>query len=172
MEEIPVSIILINETPIEAGQAGGYILHLRQQLAAAQVENESLRQQLNEATIWHSTSAYWEKECDDLQRSFQGHPNNPVREDNKMLKEQLVSSQLREQQLREAFSDFEWNKDEWGFITAVKEALALPQDTSALEAMIVKAGEVMRERCFAIGHSDSIDESIRALPGVTMKDLK
>ena len=50
----------------------------------------------------------------------------------------------------------------------LQEALALPQDTTALEAMIVKAGEVMRERCIEV-----IDcEAIRALPGVTMEDLK
>ena len=54
---------------------------------------------------------------------------------------------------------------------AINEALALPQDTSALEALIQKAGEVMRKRCFAIGHSNSVDKSIRALPAVTLKDL-
>ena len=53
----------------------------------------------------------------------------------------------------------------------------IPQDTSALEAMIAKAGEVMRQRCaeYAIDHffrGDEKADEIRSLPGVTLEDLK
>lgn len=55
-------------------------------------------------------------------------------------------------------------------------ALAQPADTSALEAIVKKAGEVMRERCEAcmcdLGVYDSPQAAIRALPGVTMEDLQ
>ena len=52
---------------------------------------------------------------------------------------------------------------------------ATPSDTSALEAMISKAGEKMRERCRKHCVSDMkirLGEEIRALPGVTLGDLK
>ena len=62
----------------------------------------------------------------------------------------------------------------------VAEAIATPSDTSALEAMIAKAGEKMRERMIASGFSqpheeyfgDTIQLTIRALPAVTLEDLK
>ena len=63
----------------------------------------------------------------------------------------------------------------------MRKALALPQDTTALEAMIAKASEVMQERCAdaCISFGESTDlvfgeefaEEIRALPGVTLEDL-
>ena len=63
-----------------------------------------------------------------------------------------------------------------------EKALALPQDTTAFEAMIAKASEVMGERCAdaCISFGESTDlvfgeefaEEIRALPGVTLEDLK
>lgn len=60
------------------------------------------------------------------------------------------------------------------------KAIALPQDTAALEAMIAKAGEVMREQCAALCdrfadremHPAECAGAIRALPSVTLKDLK
>ena len=71
----------------------------------------------------------------------------------------------------------------------VQEALAPTQDNAALEAMIAKAAEVMRERCVkactdrsAETDADDFDEwdqsnyscaeAIRALSGVTLEDLK
>lgn len=70
--------------------------------------------------------------------------------------------------------------------TLGNEALAQPTDTSALEAMIAKAGEVMRERaadaCLRIitmrwesdcpKEADDCNDAIRALPGVTLEDLQ
>ena len=60
---------------------------------------------------------------------------------------------------------------------ALDEIAATPSDTSALEAIIERAGEVMREQC-----ADYLDrygevsqrrsEEIRALPAVTLEDLK
>ena len=56
------------------------------------------------------------------------------------------------------------------------EALAQPTDTSALEAYIAEAGEVMRERCLYEAdiayHNKHCCDEIRALPGVTLADLK
>lgn len=60
------------------------------------------------------------------------------------------------------------------------EAISLPSDTTALEAMIAKAGEVMRKQCvdlcdrFAARemHPAECAGAIRALPGVTLEDLK
>jgi len=54
-------------------------------------------------------------------------------------------------------------------------AISTPSDTSALEAMIAKAGEKMRERVvetiLASAHGFPMRE-IRALPAVTLEDLK
>ena len=102
-----------------------------------------------------------------------------------------AASQAREQQYRGALviadnaGDDEWHPyTPEQAKTAIGKTIALPQDTSALEAMIQKAGEVMRERCFAACNADKYpnecDKSIaydcrlaiRTLPGVTLGDLK
>lgn len=63
--------------------------------------------------------------------------------------------------------------------SAATKYLSAPSDTSALEAMIAKAGEVMREKCEKvcdeIGDSSNgwcCEGAIRAVPGVTLEDLK
>ena len=99
----------------------------------------------------------------------------------------LAASQAREMQLRDALVVVNnAGDDEWYLYTpeqakrAVSETLALPQDTSALGVVIQKAGELMRERCrkvaFGKAYADSMAEDvsnvIRALPGVTLGDLK
>lgn len=110
--------------------------------------------------------------------------------------ERLAASQLQNSQLREALIFAEQSLDIlWvshhanrtdAAIEKVKTALALPQGTSALEALIAKAGEVMRERCadkctdpyytpdgFGITGADRrCAEAIRAIPGVTLEDLQ
>lgn len=103
-----------------------------------------------------------------------------MREHNRLLVE-LSASQAREQQLREALLTIRqyWNDDEQEShdrCNRAMEALATPQDTSALEALIAKAGEVMRERCadfvqFQWDEAGAAYE-IRALPGVTLEDLQ
>ena len=112
------------------------------------------------------------------------------------LREKLAASQAREQQLRDwveangvhddicncLYTD---DEDKHGECSCgLSTALALPQDTTALEALIAKAGDVMRERCaedmqshylnaYAVtGAGHSFAKSIRALPGVTLDDLK
>ena len=59
------------------------------------------------------------------------------------------------------------------------EALESAQaDIFVLEAMIAKAGEKMRERCINVAWNNEpdcngpIEVGIRALPGVTLEDLK
>lgn len=110
--------------------------------------------------------------------------------------EQLAATQAREVQLREVIGKakegiVQWHVPEnrYAALDAINEALALPQDTTALEAMIAKAGEVMRElaatactdRSTGTDTDDfnewdhcnySCAEEIRALPGVTLEDLK
>lgn len=117
--------------------------------------------------------------------------------------QQLAASQAREVQLREALEDandfVERHSNRWDGINgkhpctvveSSRQALALPQDTTALSAMIAKAGEVMRGQCVDVigpygktrylssyeeGCEDTkagIDTEIRALPGVTLEDLK
>lgn len=112
------------------------------------------------------------------------------------LREQLAASQAREQQLREALSYINHSMNQALLPGNDKhrelilsqsmsaQALALPQDTTALEAMIAKAGEVMRERCaveayewdmaYVLADTAPIGnaEAIRALPVVTLSDLK
>ena len=112
------------------------------------------------------------------------------------LRQQLAASQAREVQLREAVrQNHEWhnNYDEYGgypeseLCEVNTEALALPQDTTALGAMIAKAGEVMRERCSdsaqtemdgqnlgsAHWHAARVcREAIRDIPCVTLEDLQ
>ena len=63
-------------------------------------------------------------------------------------------------------------------------ALSIQPDTSALEAVVKKAGEVMREECITVaGPEDSYQDdwirakadacdAIRNLPAVTLEDLK
>lgn len=59
------------------------------------------------------------------------------------------------------------------------ETLAIPQDTSALEAMITKAGEVMRQRAISAGSAinpiygaGAAIDAIRALPNVTLEVIE
>lgn len=62
---------------------------------------------------------------------------------------------------------------------ATGAALALPQDTTALEAMITKAGEVMRERAAQEGRmaangncEDRVRRAILSIANVTLFDLR
>lgn len=94
------------------------------------------------------------------------------------LRQQLSASQAREQQLLKRVSstnvlleavcavhpDSACAKYE---LAENMKAIALPQDTAALEAMIAKAGEVMRVGCRKFGGN-----GIDAIPSVTLEDLK
>lgn len=112
------------------------------------------------------------------------------------LRQQLAASQAREQQLREAleFMYDKWengtacyeehegfvgnaftldNDDENRILRLIPSCLngnKIPQDTSALEAMIKKAGEVMRERLVPFANGCYSEREFRALPGVTLDD--
>ena len=55
------------------------------------------------------------------------------------------------------------------------KALAIQPDDSALEAIVKKAGEVMREWCASEScrsHEYDATKAIRTLPAVTLEDLK
>lgn len=88
--------------------------------------------------------------------------------------EQAKNAGLREAILTQAPFDSELEKP-------LIEAISAPSDTSALEALIAKAGEKMRDLAVAKSTAGerkltktgkSIAASIRALPGVTLEDLK
>lgn len=134
-------------------------------------EIESLRRQLAEKSA-------------DIERLYK------VIDANWVSQKQIIVSQLLVEQLREALEKLSLyvahNGDDWVHLRA-KEALALPQDTTALEAMIAKAGEAMRERCVAAYKQETATWKawpqagaaerkgtgvIRALPAITIDDLK
>ena len=113
-----------------------------------------------------------------------------LREKGRLLA-QLAAGQAREPQLREALENaapqVAQNIDYWcgrdAYMTdadylKIKDAIALPQDTSALEDLIAKAGEVMRQRSMRVAWNiepdanGPIESGIRALPGVTLDDIK
>lgn len=120
---------------------------------------------------------------------------------NAELRQQLAAAQAREQQLRKLLEHAPVSSgvcccgdsmdshpdpmvcghspvDQWDW--AVWSLLKETQDTTALEAIAEKAGEVMREKaakvaynCWAMNKDQKYtDEAIRALSGVTMEDLK
>ena len=106
---------------------------------------------------------------------------------NKRLLQQLAASQAREVQLREAARELRGlanHFDNMRIANVANEALAIPRDTTALEDMVAKAGEVMRERCLSATNQDNYTNDddkhvvigcnieIRAIPGVTLEDLK
>lgn len=103
------------------------------------------------------------------------------------LREQLAAEQAKNVELREEFQSFidshEECEDFDGFTaqivsmddyhSATGALEASPSDTSALEAIVKKAGEKMRERIRIAGTQGWLNkEVIRALPGVTLDDLK
>lgn len=119
------------------------------------------------------------------------------REHNRLLTN-LASSQLREQQLREALEAVHavslqshgidgWHLNgeiaTWDeLLPEVAEALNIPTDDTALRGMIAKAGEVMRGRCAVASkpahpdghytHVNAVARNICTIPGVTLEDLK
>jgi len=104
--------------------------------------------------------------------------------------QRLASSQAREQQLREALETCKKKQIIYECRPAqnyktydsdkVDAALAIPQDTSALQSMIAKAGEVMRGSCENHANyyrrnssvAQAIYEEIRNLPAITLDDMK
>ena len=134
-------------------------------------ECETLREQLSVAASEILALRAANKEC--------------VEYFNEMQKD-LAASQAREQKLLNHIALALEFCDMPAFSIAenLANALALPQDITALEAMIQKAGEVMRARCAVeayewamayvvedtapVGNADAI----RALPNVTLEDLK
>lgn len=142
-------------------------LPLEEQLELYAAENSALRE------------AGFEN-AQDLFTSYQG------------LEKQLAAAQAREQQLRELIEHAPVSSgvcccgdsmdshqdpmvcghspvDQWDW--AVFGLLKETPDTTALEAMIAKAGEVMRERCADSTPHILCDATIRALPCVTLEDL-
>lgn len=96
------------------------------------------------------------------------------------LRQQLAASQAREQHL---LALLKWYRSETPIghqpsmiCHIVDDALAMPKDTAALEALIAKSGEVMQERCATECEKFEYPASreaaaIRALPKMTLEDL-
>ena len=103
------------------------------------------------------------------------YSNDVLEVEKDLIKDEIAAGQAREQQLRGAIA-MQVSRDAAARHNIAMEALALPQDTTALESMIAKAGEVMRHRCLYEAdiayHNKHCCEEIRALTGVTISDLK
>ena len=105
------------------------------------------------------------------------------------MQDQLAASQAREVTLRASFDQLLQATEVSNVTTSTLEVVCrrarmLPTDDTALREMIVKAGEVMRERCVVVlqGITDEyydeevsatwLEKDIIALPGVTLEDLQ
>lgn len=136
---------------------------LRQQLAEKDGEIERLKEELTTAAI-------------DIKKAIDESRKVLVAdwtEKFSLQQQQLAASQAREVQLREALQqeyDYQFINYEGETAPWVAKALALPQDTTALEAMIAEAGEVMRERCER--ESWLMAPVLRSIPEVTLEDFR
>lgn len=147
-------------------------------------EIESLRQQLADSEAEGLEQARLLGMSGEREAALLSEIEQLKQHQNQLLR-QLVASQAREYRLREALVYFfpAWEKYKplsWQYKAKQALSLSLPSDTTALSAMIAKAGEVMRGRCenhanYYKAHSlvaQGIYDEIRALPGVTLEDLK
>ena len=98
------------------------------------------------------------------------------------LRQQLAAAQAREQQLRAHLEVIAGKRmcvdNTLGNANIADLALSQPTDTTALQAIIQRSGEVMRDRivanllqCGALAEGDYLN-AIRALPSVTLEDLR
>lgn len=138
-------------------RAAQEIEYLRQRLAEKDAEIERLKSMVDESQA----------------------ARHVQREHNRMLTN-LAAAQARERLLLDGLS---WisrvNALDYEYVEMAKKTLAnVSQDTSALDNLkaevAARAGEVMRERCLGdIWYMPKPqEEAIRALPGVTLEDLK
>ena len=113
--------------------------------------------------------------------------NAQLQDENAKLNQQLAAEQAKNVGLRELVEHFalidlgrSLLPDDFGlWVLRARKAIATPSDTSELEAIVKKAGEVMRERIeqWQISQGwkcreDMEPESIHALPAVILEDLK
>lgn len=109
--------------------------------------------------------------------------NAHLQDENAKLSKQLADEQAKNVGLRELVKHFalidlgrSLLPDDFGlWVLRARKALATPSDTSALEALVAKAGEKMREMCIAEFLTRThwyAEENMRALPAVTLEDLK
>lgn len=199
-----MSIVIINGVPTEVGQGADEIDRLRELGTAERLAQAEQRiYDLTNSETGELPTAL--AEIERLQFALQRSEMECV-----CAKREAAASQAMEQQLREAlgFMYDKWengtacyeepdehegfvgnaftldNDDENRILRLIPSCLnenKIPQDTSALEAMIAKAGEVMRERAarkvevaFEIHpypRWHDITNAIRALPGVTLQDM-
>ena len=101
------------------------------------------------------------------------------------LHKQLAAEQAKNVGLLEALSrlqeacDMEDDNEFYAANSAATKILATPSDTSALEDIVKKAGEKMREKCANLGAvwnsykaaARDLSIAIRALPAVTLNDI-
>jgi hypothetical protein len=109
--------------------------------------------------------------------------NAHLQDENAKLSKQLAAEQAKNVGMRELVEHFaliDLGKsllpDDFGlWVLRARKAIAPPSDTSALEALVAKAGEKMREMCIAEFLTRThwyAEENMRALPAVTLEDLK
>lgn len=144
----------------EAYEAGKHDQAAELEAARAEIERLENQVQARDAELWGRT-----------QKILQ-------------LEQQLAAEQVKNVGLREVlktiYEDFDCDKNAHDYGTdcrccIAEKALSTPSDTSALEAIVKKAGEVMRERCASEScrsHEYDATKAIRTLPAVTLEDLK
>lgn len=92
----------------------------------------------------------------------------------------LAASQAREKVLRSVLEFYMHNGICEPLYYKARDALNQPTDDSSLKSLVKQAGEVMRERCrsvaFDMSYADSlavdVSQAIKAIPAITMVDLK
>ena len=113
--------------------------------------------------------------------------NAHLQDENAKLSKQLAAEQAENMGLRELVEHFALIDlgrsllpcDFGLWVVRARKAIATPSDTSALEAIVKKTGEVMREQILdphltrvLQGSEMVIANAIRTLPAVTLEDLK
>lgn len=148
---------------------------IEQQLEAARAEIARLNEQYELATDITSTSIARSLECAD-QLAAEQAKNVGLREAAQEVRD-LIDETYEVYGLRLNGDPSLWDElmagGRFERLTMLDEALSTPSDTSALEAIVKKAGEVMRDRFRIAEVQGWLDkEFIRALPAVTLEDLK
>lgn len=96
----------------------------------------------------------------------------------KTIEQQLAAEQAKNVGLREALEYSIKQVPELATVPGISKAISTPSDTAALEAIVKKASEVMRRRSMSVAWNNEpdcngpIEMGIRALPAVTLEDLK
>jgi hypothetical protein len=193
-----IAILQSNQANVEATHKLT-LREVQRETMRLQTEADNLRQQLAEQQkLYLDASSQWNAYEDELRQQLADMTQDrdvwmlkaktrPGRVADSVPVEQLAAAQADNERLREVLEDYVNNSNEHDcgggdVVVATCEsrekavkAIASPTDTSALEAMIAKAGEVTQIRAENTATRNGqrrTAEAIRALPGVKLEDLR